>query len=177
MGVSGIGATPSGPPAFDPRSGSVSGSNSSGPGAAKDAAKDKTKAGDTVELSEDAKRSLRELKAIDARVRAHEAAHLAASGGLARGGATFTYVRGPDGQQYAVGGEVSIDASGVPGNPRATLAKAQRIQQAALAPADPSGQDRAVAAAAQAMALAAQRELAKAAAPQEAEGRRVDVQA
>lgn len=90
----------------------------------------------------------------------HEAAHMAAAGSLVRGGPTYSYEQGPDGQRYAIGGEVSIDTS--PGNnPRATLAKAQRIEAAALAPADPSGPDRAIAAQAAAMAAQAAGELAK----------------
>lgn len=119
-------------------------------------------------------RELAELKARDQRVRAHEAAHLAAAGGLARGGASYTYQRGPDGVAYAVGGEVSIDTSAVPGNPAATQAKAQQIQAAAMAPADPSAQDRSVAAAASAMAAQAQRELQQAR-PASAPGRSLDV--
>ena len=104
-------------------------------------------------------RMIADLRARDQRVRAHEAAHLAAAGGLAQGGAAFTYERGPDNKNYAVGGEVSIDTSPVNGNPAATLAKARQIQAAALAPADPSAQDRHVAAAASAMATEAQWEL------------------
>lgn len=115
---------------------------------------------DGLTLSPEAQRLVAELKATDGRVRAHEAAHLAAAGGLARGGARFSYRQGPDGRSYAVGGEVSLDTGAVAGNPRATLAKARQIQQAALAPGDPSPQDRAVAAAAAAMAVAAQAELA-----------------
>lgn len=113
------------------------------------------------ELSPDAKRVVAQLKAIDAKVRAHEAAHLAAAGGVAKGGASYTYQRGPDGKQYAVGGEVPIDTSDVPGDPKATLAKAEQIQKAALAPSDPSSQDRAVAAAAASMAAKASMELAR----------------
>jgi hypothetical protein len=97
-------------------------------------------------LSEDQIRQLESLKSRDREVRAHEAAHQAAAGGLVRGGASFSYQRGPDGQIYAIGGEVSIDTSPVPGNPEATLAKAQTIARAALAPAEPSSQDRQVAA-------------------------------
>ncbi|HEX9083045.1 MAG TPA: putative metalloprotease CJM1_0395 family protein [Holophagaceae bacterium] len=100
-----------------------------------------------------------QLQATDRKVRAHEAAHLAAAGGLARGGAAFSYTQGPDGRSYAVAGEVSIDTSPVQGNPAATLAKAQQIVAAAMAPADPSPQDRSVAAAASAMAAQAQRDL------------------
>ena len=98
------------------------------------------------------------LKAEDRKVRAHEQAHLAAAGGIATSGANYTYQRGPDGVNYAVAGEVSIDTS--PGKtPEETLSKANTIRSAALAPADPSGQDRAVAAAASQMAAQARQEL------------------
>lgn len=99
------------------------------------------------------------LQQTDRQVRAHEQAHLAAAGGLARG-VSFTYATGPDGQQYAVGGEVGIDTSEVSGDPEATIQKAQQIRAAASAPADPSGQDRAVAAQASSMEQAARLELA-----------------
>jgi len=99
-----------------------------------------------------------ELKKIDSHVRAHEQAHLAAAGGLAMGGASFSYRSGPDGKQYAVGGEVSIDVS--PGRtPQETISKAEKIQAAALAPADPSAQDRSVASRAVQMKQQAQQEL------------------
>ena len=88
---------------------------------------------------------LRELQKADQAVKAHELAHLSAAGGYARGGATFTYQRGPDGQNYAVGGEVQIDTSREK-TPEATILKMQIIRQAALAPADPSPQDQQVAA-------------------------------
>ncbi|MCK5649144.1 MAG: hypothetical protein KAI22_09710, partial [Gammaproteobacteria bacterium] len=87
-----------------------------------------------------------QLKRRDAQVKAHEQAHTAAAGNLAQGGARFAYETGPDGQRYAVGGEVSIDTSAVAGDPQATLIKAQQIQRAASAPVDPSAQDRSVAA-------------------------------
>jgi len=112
-----------------------------------------------AELSEEAKTQVRELQQRDREVRQHEQAHLAAAGGFARGGPSYTYQRGPDGRQYAVGGEVSVDTSPVPGDPRATIAKAQVLRRAALAPADPSGQDRAVAAAASQMEAKARRDL------------------
>ena len=80
------------------------------------------------------------LAARDREVRAHEAAHLAAGGGLARGGASFTCQLGPDGRMYAIGGEVRIDTSlGL--DPTQTIARAQQIREAALAPSSPSGQD------------------------------------
>jgi len=48
---------------------------------------------------------LAKLKARDREVRAHEAAHTAAAGSLAKGGPSFTFQRGSDGRLYAVGGE------------------------------------------------------------------------
>lgn len=113
------------------------------------------------ELSDEDKRKVQELKKIDTNVKTHEAAHMSAGGGLVRGGASYEYQSGPDGQRYAVAGEVSIDTSPVRGDPQATIAKAQRIRQAAMAPADPSSQDRSVAAQAGQMAAEASMELAK----------------
>jgi hypothetical protein len=92
--------------------------------------------------------AIKELQRTDSRVRAHEAAHQAAGGGLVKGSASFTYKIGPDGKQYAVGGEVKIDMSEIPDDPRATIKKMQQVIRAALAPVDPSGQDRSVASAA-----------------------------
>jgi len=113
----------------------------------------------TGELSESELKVVNELKQRDAEVRAHEAAHLAAASGIAKGGASFSYQQGPDGGQYAIGGEVSIDTSSVAGDPAASLRKADIIRRAALAPAEPSGQDIQVAANATAMAAKAQAEL------------------
>ena len=45
-----------------------------------------------------------ELKQTDTEVRNHEMAHIAAGGSLITSGASFTYKRGPDGNNYAVGG-------------------------------------------------------------------------
>ena len=98
------------------------------------------------EPTEQEQQQVRELRKRDQEVRRHEQAHKAAAGAYARGGASFEYTTGPDGQRYVVGGEVPIDLSPVQGNPRATIAKMQQIRRAALAPADPSSQDRAVAA-------------------------------
>ena len=92
-------------------------------------------------------KQIRELKSRDAEVRAHEQAH-AAVGGQYAGSPTYTYQKGPDGRNYAVGGEVQIDVSPVAGDPAATVDKMQQVRAAALAPAQPSGQDRKVAASA-----------------------------
>ena len=91
-------------------------------------------------------KELQELKQRDREVRQHEQAHVAAGGSYVRGGASFSYQRGPDGRQYAVGGEVQIDTSEIPGDPAATIRKMQVVKSAAMAPAEPSAQDRAVAA-------------------------------
>lgn len=113
---------------------------------------------DTVHLS-GMDQELAQLKARDREVRAHEAAHAAAAGSVATGGPQFTFTRGSDGRLYAVGGEVNIDTSTVPNDPEATIRKAQTIRTAALAPANPSAQDRAVAAQASQMEAQARREL------------------
>lgn len=111
------------------------------------------------QLTEEQRVQVQALKNRDREVRAHEAAHLAAAGGLARGGASYSYETGPDNRRYAVGGEVSIDTS--PGNsPEETLQKAQTIRAAAQAPAKPSQQDLAIAASAGKMAAEARAELA-----------------
>lgn len=103
-------------------------------------------------------RILAGLKARDREVRAHEAAHQAVGGQYA-GSISYVYERGPDGAQYAVGGEVSIDTSPVQGDPQATIEKMRTVRAAALAPAEPSPQDRAVAAEAMQLMLQAQSEL------------------
>ncbi len=113
------------------------------------------------ELNTEKQKQLEQLKARDREVRAHEAAHKAAAGSLARGGASFEFEDGPDGRRYAVGGEVNIDTSKVSGDPQATISKAQTIRAAANAPAQPSGQDRAVAAQATQMEAEARQEVAE----------------
>ena len=103
------------------------------------------------ELSLEEQRIVAELQAADTNVRAHEAAHMAAGGGLTSP-ASYTYERGPDNKMYAVAGEVGISTS--EGNtPQESLNKAQTIRRAALAPADPSPQDLKVAAQAASMEM------------------------
>jgi hypothetical protein len=107
------------------------------------------------------------LKATDRRVRAHEQAHMAAGGELVQGGAAYSYETGPDKQRYAVADEVSIDISKAR-TPEETISKAERIRQAALAPVDPSPQDRRVAAYAAQLEIQARQELAQKAAEERA---------
>ena len=99
------------------------------------------------------------LASRDREVRSHEQAP-AAVGGSYAGAPTYSFKRGPDGQAYAVGGEVTIDVSPIPNDPAATLRKMEVVQQAALAPAEPSAQDLRVAAQAQVLAAQARSELA-----------------
>lgn len=109
------------------------------------------------ELSREEQRIVSELQAADTNVRAHEAAHMAAGGGLTSP-ASYTYERGPDNKMYAVAGEVGISTS--EGNtPQESLNKAQTIRRAALAPADPSPQDLKVAAQAASMEMSARAEI------------------
>lgn len=105
-------------------------------------------ADDTVQKNTEVQQVIDQLKARDYEVKAHEMAHLSAAGGYSIGGMSFTYQVGPDGRQYAVGGEVGIDVSAVAGDPEATLQKAMVVYAAALAPAEPSQQDYKVASAA-----------------------------
>lgn len=101
---------------------------------------------DTHDLNLEELRELTELKQRDIEVKAHEQAHIAAGGMYVRSGAHYEYEEGSDGRKYAVGGEVRIDTSKVPGNPEATIRKMQVVRSAALAPVEPSAQDRNVAA-------------------------------
>lgn len=112
----------------------------------------------TTRLSDEDRAIIDQLKVRDREVRLHEAAH-AAVGGRYAGSPSFDYSRGPDGKNYATGGEVSISTSPVPGDPQATIEKARIVQAAALAPAQPSAQDRQVAAEAAQMELQAQSDL------------------
>lgn len=109
-------------------------------------------------LTEAEEEVVAELRRADQEVRRHEAAH-AAAGGPYAGAPRYTFERGPDGQLYAVAGEVSIDTAPVDGDPAATIQKLQTVRAAALAPGDPSAQDRAVAAQADAGIRQAQAEL------------------
>jgi hypothetical protein len=113
--------------------------------------------GESDRLTREEQTEVRELQKRDREVRAHEAAHRAAAGGLASGG-SYSYTLGPDGRSYAVAGEVSIRMPATE-NPRERLRQAETVRRAAMAPADPSPQDRQVAAQASAMAAQARGEI------------------
>jgi hypothetical protein len=97
------------------------------------------------ELTAEEQRQVASLQQIDRNVRAHEQAHISAGREVIRSAASFSYMYGPDGKQYAVGGEVGIDTSAEK-KPETNITKGMRIQAAALAPMDPSAQDHRVAA-------------------------------
>ena len=101
---------------------------------------------------------IRQLAARDREVRAHEQAH-AAVGGQYAGAPSVTFERGPDGVNYAVGGEVPITLPSGGDDPRQTLAAAEQVRRAALAPAEPSAQDRRVAAEAARVAVEARADI------------------
>ena len=111
------------------------------------------------ELTQEEQQVVNELRARDAEVRAHEAAHAGAAGSLG-GSPSYSFETGPDGRQYATGGEVHIDVS-QGATPEETISKAQQVRAAALAPASPSSQDRAVAASAAAMEQKARAEISR----------------
>jgi hypothetical protein len=110
-------------------------------------------------LTQDQRDMVAELVQRDREVHTHEAAHQAAGGGLVRN-ASYTYQEGPDGRAYAIGGEcpIQIPASD---SPSELIAIAQRVRSAALAPANPSGADMAVANAAAQMEMQARQQLAQ----------------
>ncbi|WP_430885901.1 putative metalloprotease CJM1_0395 family protein [Fusibacter sp. JL216-2] len=84
-----------------------------------------------------------ELQTVEDKVIAHERAHQAA-GGEFTGAASYGYTMGPDGKRYITSGEVSISVPSS-GEPEEQLRAMERVRAAALAPADPSGQDQSVA--------------------------------
>ena len=84
-----------------------------------------------------------EYQAEENHVIAHECAHMGSGGGLC-GCANYTYELKDNGKSYIIEGEVPIT---MPNDcdPNATMSNMQIIINSALAPADPSGQDMAVA--------------------------------
>ena len=112
------------------------------------------------ELSDVEQAEISSLKARDSKVHQHVQAHLSAAGGLNVSRSPFFYQRGPDGVNYAVGGDVRINTSdGRTAEDR--LAQGQKIIDVALAPSDPSPSDRSAAANGQSMVQQASAELLK----------------
>jgi len=111
------------------------------------------------QLTEEQLQVVQALQARDREVRAHEQAHKSVGGSLA-GAVSFSYQSAPNGQRYAVGGEVPIDTSIVSGDPAATIRKMTTVRAAATAPVDPSAQDQSVAAFASRQLAQARKDLA-----------------
>ncbi|WP_057829987.1 putative metalloprotease CJM1_0395 family protein [Colwellia sp. TT2012] len=125
---------------------------------AKDSDAENDKDNDSTKQALADEKLISQLQQRDKEVKAHELAH-ATTGGAVTGTPSYTFEVGPDGKQYAVGGEVSVDLSSVVGDPQATITKMQKVHSAALAPANPSTQDTRVAASATQKILVAQSEL------------------
>ena len=130
-----------------------------------------------AELSEEEHREVEELKSRDREVRQHEQAHAAAGGPYTRGGPSYEYTTGPDNRRYATGGEVEIDTSKVPDDPAGTVRKMQVVYRAAMAPAEPSGADRAVASEAKQKESEARAELMEARRVDAADGAKTEEEA
>lgn len=112
------------------------------------------------ELSPKEAAQVEELKQRDKEVRAHEQAHLSALGRFRSGGPSYQYETGPNGQRYAVSGNVPVDVS-PESAPEETLEKARVIRHSAMAPVSPSLQDFRVASEAAQMEAAARQEMMK----------------
>lgn len=110
-----------------------------------------------TEEDRNVQQEVQKFKNTEQKVIAHEMAHKAVGGQYA-GSVKYEYTRGPDNKMYITGGEVSIDVS-KGSTPEETAQKMRQVQQAAMAPADPSAQDRAVAAKAAMQAQKAQQEI------------------
>ncbi len=111
------------------------------------------------ELTDEEKAKVDELKARDKEVRVHEQQHKAAGGQYASQ-PSYTKETGPDGREYIVDGKVDISIS-EESTPEKTIAKMKQVYAAALAPAEPSSQDRKVAAEAKSKQHEAEMEISR----------------
>lgn len=110
------------------------------------------------ELSKEELKAVRDLQVRDRQVRAHEQAHVSASGRIATSAPNYEFETGPDGRKYAVGGSVSYNVPPA-STPKEELLLAQQLRRMALAPMDPSPKDRATAAKAAVKEAKANREI------------------
>ena len=88
--------------------------------------------------------TVRNLKKREHEVIKHENAHAIAGGGMASR-PTYEYTQGPDGKRYVTGGHVNMRSNTLETDPEKRIQQAQTLYRAALAPANPSPQDRLVA--------------------------------
>jgi len=113
---------------------------------------------ESKDLTAEEKENLDKLKQTDSEVKAHEQAHMAAAGQIAASAPQYQYEKGPDGKMYAVSGEVNIKISEGQ-DPEKTIEKAEQVKRVALAPVEPSSQDKNVASQADQMIQKAKSEL------------------
>ena len=111
---------------------------------------------DESEMSKSDQALLHKLEVRDAKVRAHETAHIMAAGGQASS-PTYTYQTGPDGKRYAIGGSVNISMLST-GDPESDARQAKNAHRAALATGEPSSRDMQTANKATALIAKAQKE-------------------
>lgn len=88
---------------------------------------------------------VQQLERIDKDVHEHELQHYLAAQPYSRAPEYFE-VTGPDGRRFAVSGITAFDASPIAGDTEATIRKLDSLVRAALAPREPSEEDRRVAA-------------------------------
>jgi hypothetical protein len=105
--------------------------------------------------------NIKEFQSINSTVRSHEQIHMAALGQYAGSIPAYNFITGPDGKSYAGGGSIKVDMSPVPGNPEATLSKANTILYASMATGNPSDADKSTAEKAFTLALQAKKEINK----------------
>lgn len=103
-----------------------------------------TKTDKGKDLTPEQQQLVAKLKTRDAEVKTHEQAHRSAAAGISASAPSYNYETGPDGQKYAIGGEVNLSFP-MSSDPAENIKNAETMKAAALAPADPSGQDMSVA--------------------------------
>ncbi len=113
----------------------------------------------TDEIDLQVELSIARLKAAAQQALRNRAAQLAAGGAAVRGGGSYAYSIGPDGQLYATGVTLSYDTAPVAEDPQATIEKMRQVRAAALASSSPTASDYAAAAAATQVEMQARLEL------------------
>lgn len=107
------------------------------------------------DLTPEEEAEVERLKKREEEVKAHEAAHAAAGGGVT-GAISYSYTTGPDDKEYITDGEIQIDTSSGGNDPESVIAKMEAVIRSAYAPSEPSSKDRQIAAQAQQILAAAE---------------------
>jgi hypothetical protein len=106
------------------------------------------------------KEVIRTLREKDRDVRSAEYAKVSMLGKFRKGGPRFRYETGPDGQRYAIEGNVPVDLSPAE-SPENSIRKARKIKNASLGVGEVSDSDRKVAAQAQLLEMQARAKIAR----------------